>query len=132
MKKIILFLSIGLITVTISAQDTLQQYTGKYIFPDGSVVPEVDVTLTEEALYMSSVAGTSSLVQLGIDSFAITEFNGIALFKRNEDKKVNAVYIDAMGYVLEGKKQEDGSWTFSGFYQGIFLDKLHRKIMFSY
>ena len=130
MKKLILFLSICLITATISAQDSLLQYTGKYIFPDGSVVPDVDVTLAEGALFMSSVAGTSSLVLLGIDSFAITEFNGIALFKRNGDKKINAVYIDAMGYILEGKKQEDSSGAFSEFYFGKFIEKLHRKMMF--
>ena len=132
MKKLILFLSVCIITATISAQDSLLQYTGKYIFPDGSVVPDVDVTLAEGALYMSSVAGTSSLVLLGIDSFAITEFNGIALFKRNGDKKINAVYIDAMGYVLEGKKQEDGSWAFSEFYFGKFIEKLLRKTMFCF
>lgn len=116
MKKYTLIFTFLIIAAVISAQDTLSVYTGKYIFPVGSVVPEVDVVLTDGALFMSSVAGSSSLVQLGIDSFAITEFNGIALFKRGEDKKINAVYIDAMGYILEGKKQENGILNYSIFF----------------
>lgn len=117
MKKISFFLTFLIITMSINAQDSLQQFTGKYIFPDGSVVPDVEVSINEGALYMSSTAGISSLAQLGVDSFAITEFNGIALFKRGEDKKVNGVHIDAMGYILDGKKQEDGTWSFHVLYR---------------
>ena len=117
MKKLICYLSFFILAVSINAQDTLQQYTGKYIFPDGSVVPDVDVTLTDAALFMSSVAGSSSLVQMGVDSFTITEFSGIAVFKRDENKKINAVHIDAMGYILDGKKQENGAWIFSVLYR---------------
>ena len=115
MKKIFFFISIFVMIGSINAQDTLQQYTGKYSFPGGSVVPEVEVTFTDGALFMSSVAGTSSLVQSGVDSFTITEFNGLAVFKRGEDKNVNAVYIEAMGYILEGKKQVTAIWVFSAF-----------------
>ena len=117
MKKLICYLSFFILAVSINAQDTLQQYTGKYVFPDGSVVPDVDVTLTDAALFMSSVAGSSSLVQMGVDSFTITEFSGIAVFKRDENKKINAVHIDAMGYILDGKKQENGAWIFSVLYR---------------
>lgn len=116
MKKLSLFLTFIIITATMIAQDSLQQYTGKYTFPDGSVVPDVDVTLIDGGLIMSSVAGTSSLVQIGIDSFNVTEFTGTAVFKRGDDKKVNGVHIEAMGYILDGKKQENGSWIFSTFF----------------
>lgn len=128
MKKLFLFLNFIIITATINAQDTLQQYTGKYIFPDGSVVPEVDVAITDGALYMSSVAGTSSLVQIGIDSFSVTEFTGIAVFKRGDDNKVNGVHIEAMGYILDGKKQGNGIWIFSAIYKKeSFSSSLRRK-----
>jgi hypothetical protein len=114
MKK--LFLSLILVAgfYTANAQaDSLQEYTGTYIFPDGNVVPSVDVTLAGGALSMSSAAGTSALVQLGVDSFSVVEFSGTAVFRRGDDKKVNGVHIEAAGYVMDGKKQQNGLWIFT-------------------
>ncbi len=115
MKKYTLVISFLMLIVNVNAQDSLSVYTGKYIFPDGSVVPEVDVVLTDGSLLMSSVAGTSSLVKMGIDSFTITEFSGVAVFKRDENMKINSVHIEAMGYILDGKKQENIFWNISMF-----------------
>ena len=99
-----------------NAQDTtLREFTGKYVFPDGSVVPDVDVILESSGLTMTSSAGSSSLVKLGVDSFQIVEFSGTAVFKRGEDKKVNGVHIDAMGYILDGNKVPEG-WVFRLYY----------------
>ncbi|NOT49671.1 MAG: hypothetical protein HOP10_00165 [Chitinophagaceae bacterium] len=114
MKKLIL--SFVLITgfYTVNAQtDSLQEYAGTYVFPDGNVVPSVDVTLGGGALSMSSAAGTSALVQLGVDSFSVVEFSGSAVFRRGDDKKVNGVHIEAAGYVMDGKKQQNGIWIFT-------------------
>lgn len=96
--------------------DSLQQYTGSYVFPDGSVVPNVDVAVVDDALSMSSPAGASPLVKLGVDSFQVVQFSGTAVFKRGEDKQVNAVHIEAMGYVLDGVKQKSGIWIFREYY----------------
>lgn len=90
----------------------LEDFVGKYFFPEGSVVPDVDVVLADGALSMHSVAGSSTLTRLGVDSFTIVEFNGIAVFKRGDDKKVKGVHIEAMGYVLDGEKQPSGNWSF--------------------
>jgi hypothetical protein len=117
MKKILVTLFAAGSFFFANAQDTLQQYTGKYVFPDGSVVPDVDVVLSGGALSMTSTAGTSSLTQLGADSFQIVEFSGTAVFKRGDDKKVNAVHIEAMGYVLDGQKQDSGIWIFTTYYR---------------
>ena len=76
-------------------------------------MPDVTVTLAGSALNMSSVAGSSALSELGIDSFSIVEFSGVAVFKKGEDKKVNAVHIEAQGYVLDGQKQSSGAWAFT-------------------
>ena len=94
----------------------MTQYTGKYIFPEGSVVTEVDISIENGVLKSNSASGTSTLTQLGVDSFLIVEYNGTAVFKRNEEKKVNAVHIEVMGYVLDGKKQETGAWIFTEYY----------------
>lgn len=117
MKKTILCLILGLAFISANAQtDSLSQYTGKYVFPDGSVVPSVDVTLSDGALSMSSAAGSSALTQLGVDSFEIVQFTGTAVFKRGEDKAVNGVHIEAAGYVMDGQKQPNGIWIFREYY----------------
>ncbi len=116
MKKWLLFccLSVCLVSVSQAQQNpapapkdtTLQQYVGKYKFPDGSVVAEVTVALEDGALTMTSSAGTSALEKKGDDLYVIVQFQGTAKFNRNADKKIIGVSIDAMGYQLEGKKDE--------------------------
>ncbi len=117
MKKILLSAIATLFIVSLNAQESpkpsLSDFVGKYAFPEGSVVPEVDVTLDNNALMMSSAAGSSVLTEIGVDSFQIVEFSGIAVFKRGEDKKVNAVHIEAMGYILDGQKKSGGAWIFT-------------------
>jgi len=118
MKKLFLFFTLFVFALVLNAQDsTLKQYIGKYIFADGAPVPEVEVTLTDSTLTMGSAAGNSVLIKLGVDSFQLVEFSGTAVFKRGEDKNVNAVHIEAMGYVLDGQKQKDGLWINTAYYR---------------
>lgn len=117
MKKIIIAFVVLFSFSEIHAQtDSLNEYTGSYVFPSGNVIPSVEVILTDGSLSMTSTAGTSSLTKLGIDSFEITEFSGTAVFKRNEEKKINGVHIEAMGYVMDGEKQENGVWIFRQYF----------------
>jgi hypothetical protein len=107
MKKITLLFTLLLaVAIAANAQDTAaqKQLLGKYKFPDGSVVPEVEVVIENGQLMMNSSAGTSSLELLKPDSFSIVSFNGWAVFKRNADKKVIGVHIEAGGYTLDGTK----------------------------
>jgi len=113
MKKIYFILSFATAVYSAQASDTLSVYTGKYVFPEGGPVPDVEVIVTDSSLIMTSTAGTSSLIYLGIDSFNIVEFSGTAVFKRGENGKINAVHIEAMGYVLDGKKEITGSLAFN-------------------
>ena len=92
--------------ISVIAQDstTRKELIGRYKFPAGSVVEEVIVMQDNGILMMNSTAGTSSLELIKGDSFTIVNFSGIAVFKRNEVKKVTGVHIDASGYVLDGVK----------------------------
>lgn len=118
MKKIAFLVLSCLFTIAVNAQSDpapkppLEDFVGKYVFPEGSVVPDVDVILSGSALTMTSTAGSSVLSELGRDSFQIVEFSGIAVFKRGEDKKVNGVHIEAQGYILDGQKK-GGTWVFT-------------------
>ncbi len=91
------------------AQDkdsTLQDFVGKYKFPDGSIVPEVTVSVEGAALVMGSSIGNSALVKIGEDLFSITAYDGSAQFKRDANRKVIGVSINAGGYALEGTKSD--------------------------
>lgn len=127
MQKIFLFLLFLSFGIVMNAQDSLTQYTGKYIFPEGSVVTEVDITIENGGLKSNSSAGSATLTQLGVDSFLIVEYSGTAVFKRNEEKKVNAIHIEAAGYVLDGKKQENGLWIFTAWYLPLNKELLIRE-----
>ena len=118
MRKLILFTVTTIFIINVNAQDPapkppLSDFVGRYVFPEGSVVPDVTVSLSGEALTITSTAGSSALTELGRDSFTIVEFSGLAVFKRGDDKKVNAIHIEAQGYVLDGQKQSSGTWSFT-------------------
>ena len=119
MRKFIIIILTSIFIISANAQSDpapkppLSDYVGRYVFPEGSVVPDVTVALSGDALTMSSAAGNSVLSEAGRDTFTIVEFSGLAVFKRGEDKKVNAVHIEAQGYVLDGQKQSGGAWSFT-------------------
>jgi hypothetical protein len=114
MRKFILFILASIFIISANAQSDpapkppLSDFVGRYVFPEGSVIPDATVVLSGEAL-----TGSSNLTELGRDTFTVVEFSGVAIFKRGEDKKVNAVHIEAQGYVLDGQKQSSGAWSFT-------------------
>jgi hypothetical protein len=112
MKKIFL-LFFGVVCVSVihaQSDSTLKEYTGKYTFPDGSVVADVTISLDNGALSMAASVGTSPLEKgAAEDTYIITAFQGTAVFKRNDAKKIVGIVIDAMGYHLEGTKDTNSS-----------------------
>jgi len=115
MRKIflLLFAMTGFF-VTLNAQevpkqDSLQEYTGKYKFPEGSVVIEVTVVIENGVLYATSVMGNSELKKIEKDIFEVVAYAGKATFKRNEAAKLNGVKIEVEDLILEGTKEESGS-----------------------
>lgn len=97
------------------AQDTpkdsvsLKEYIGKYVFPSGSVIAQVEVKLEDGGLTITSAAGTSTLIKQEADLYTITAYNGTAKFNRDSNKKIVGVSIDARGYQLEGTKEVEKS-----------------------
>jgi hypothetical protein len=133
MKRILLsaFLSIAIISVTAQTAPTPpppEDYIGKYVFPEGSPVPEIEVTVSNGVLNMNSAAGASTCTFLGVDSFYIDQFSGTAVFKRGDDKKVNGVHIEAGGYILDGQKTGNGLWLFIAYKQPYNRELVLRKI----
>jgi len=86
-------------------QDSLQEYTGKYKFPEGSVVTEITVTIENGVLYATSLMGNSELKKIEKDIFEVVAYSGKATFKRNEEAKLNGVKIEVEDLILEGTKE---------------------------
>ena len=111
MKKLLFTLSllVGFVSANAQTDTLLQQYTGKYVFPDGSPVKEIGVVIQESILTATSVMGNSELRKTETkDVFEIVSFAGTATFKRNGDNKVNAIQIQVQDVNMEGSKTEEG------------------------
>lgn len=108
MKKVFLslFLVAGSLLASAQADTTLQQYTGKYKFPDGSPVTEIGVVIDNGTLMATSAMGNSELKKTEGDIFEIVAYGGTATFKRNADNKVNGVLIQVQDVTMEGTKTE--------------------------
>ncbi len=92
---------------------TLQQFVGKYKFAEGSVLVDATVSLENGNLSVATSYGNSPLVKQSDDLFTVTQFQGTAAFKRNDAKKVIGVSINAMGYTLEGTKEDTAVMIFT-------------------
>jgi hypothetical protein len=98
--------------------DSLQEYTGKYKFPEGSAVTEITVALENGVLYASSAQGNSELKKIEKDIFEIVAYSGKATFKRDEQAKLNGVRIEVEDLILEGTK-EAGGITLAGKFRSL-------------
>lgn len=100
---------------SVNAQvDSLQEYTGKYNFPEGSPVTEVGVIVENGALTATSVMGNSELRKADTkDVFELVAYSGLATFKRNEEGKIIGLLIQVQDINMEGTKAEtENSDTF--------------------
>lgn len=107
MKKILLSLFVTVAFLSVNAQtDSLQQYTGKYKFPDGSPVTEITMTVENGLLMASSAMGSTEFKPTStVDVFEIVAYGGTATFKRTEGK-VTGVSIQVGDVNIEGTKTE--------------------------
>ena len=113
MKKILLLSTLLLcVFISIQAQDTtLTQFTGKFKFAEGSPVQEVVINSDNGALVAVSAMGTFVLQKTGEDQFFIAEFQAPVVYKRDSNKKVVGLAINANGMVLEAVKVEAASFV---------------------
>ena len=108
MKKIFLsfFVLLAFGAANGQTDTTLQQYTGKFKFPDGSPVSEIILKVENGALMASSAMGSTEFKQTSTaDVFEIPAYSGTATFKRTEGK-ITSLQIQAGDVNMEGTKTE--------------------------
>src|SRR6266487_174452 len=98
------FLTICFAYVQAQADTSLKQYTGVYKFPEGSVVPTVEVTIENGSLTASSAQGSSPLERISKDTFNLVTYSGKVYFLRNAESKIDSIRIEVQDVILEGKK----------------------------
>lgn len=114
MKKLLLSFFVLFSFVVVNAQtDSLQQFTGKYKFPDGSPVTEITVALDNGLLMASSAMGITELkLTSTVDVFEIAAYGGTATFRRKEGK-ISGVQVTVGDINMEGEKTEGLAYDFS-------------------
>ena len=128
MQKLILFFGFVIASFTLHAADsTFLQYKGTYIFPYGSMITTVEITIDDSVLMISSSIGTSRLDKIANDSFYLVAYDGVVVFIRDSTKtKVSGIKIEAQSVLLEGEKQADKSSGAKLFYKKeelVFINK---------
>jgi hypothetical protein len=107
MKKLLLSLLVLVSFYAANAQqDTvLQKYTGKFKFPDGSPVTEINFTVENGVLMGGSAMGSSEFKKTDTEHvFEIVAYGGTATFKKNAEGKITAVQILVGDINMEGTK----------------------------
>ena len=129
-KQILVFIILVISSTFIIAQDsTLNDYTGKYKFPTGSMIPEVEITLNDNTLTINASIGSATLEKVSRDTFLIPSYgNAMVFFYRNAENKVNAIKIDTGNDVLEGKKEGmAAAWIRKYFREAMLADIVKKK-----
>lgn len=112
MKRIISVLVLAIaFNFNVHAQEdslTYAEFFGTYSFEPGQPVEEVEIGFEDSVLTITSTQGTATLSKLGVDSFAMSVYDGTVVFRRDpETKKITGITIFVMSYTLEGTKEED-------------------------
>jgi hypothetical protein len=106
MKKI-LFMAVILVGVmaTANAQTSpLKDYLGKYVFPEGSPVTEVTLTIEDTVLTINSAMGATALEKKGVDTFYLAAYDAPIIFKRGANNSVETLTIIVQGMELTATK----------------------------
>jgi hypothetical protein len=112
MKKVFfsVFLLVAFYAVNAQTDTLLTEYTGKFKFPDGNPVTEINVVIDNGILTANTSLGNSELKKTDSkDVFDIVAYAGVATYKRNADGKITSLRIQVQDLDMEGAKS-DGAW----------------------
>jgi len=107
MKKIFLmaFILMGVFASVNAQTSNLKDYLGKYVFPEGSPVTEVTLTVEDTVLTINSAMGATPLEKKGVDTFYLAAYDAPIIFKRGTGKSVETLTIIVQGMELTAQKE---------------------------
>ena len=106
MKKILLMavILVGVIASANAQTSPLKDYLGKYVFPEGSPVTEVTLTIEDTVLTINSAMGATALEKKGVDTFYLAAYDAPIIFKRGANNEVETLTIIVQGMELTATK----------------------------
>ena len=134
MKKLLLSLLVLVSFYAANAQqDTvLRKYIGKFKFPDGSPVTEINFTVDNGVLMGASAMGSSEFKKTDTEHvFEIVAYGGTATFKKNAEGKVTSVQIVVGDVNIEGTKADGivmNSVLINEIYNGLYIQYFHNQL----
>ena len=106
MKKILLMavILVGVFATANAQTSNLKDYLGKYVFPEGSPVTEVTLTIEDTVLTINSAMGATALEKKGTDTFYLAAYDAPIIFKRGANNSVETLTIIVQGMELTATK----------------------------
>jgi hypothetical protein len=106
MKKILLMavILVGVFATANAQTSNLKDYLGKYVFPEGSPVTEVTLTIEDTVLTINSAMGATALEKKGVDTFYLAAYDAPIIFKRGANNSVETLTIIVQGMELTATK----------------------------
>ena len=106
MKKILLMavILVGVFATANAQTSNLKDYLGKYVFPEGSPVTEVTLTIEDTVLTINSAMGATALEKKGVDTFYLAAYDAPIIFKRGANNEVETLTIIVQGMELTATK----------------------------
>ena len=109
MKKIFFGLLVLLAFSSVKAQtdSTLQEFTGKFKYPEGTPFAEITTVIENGILMANSSLGSSEFKKTDTkDVFDIVAYSGVATYKRNAEGKITSLRIQVQDIDVEGAKSD--------------------------
>lgn len=95
---------VGVIATANAQTSPLKDYLGKYVFPEGSPVTEVTLTIEDTVLTINSAMGATALEKKGVDTFYLAAYDAPIIFKRGANNSVETLTIIVQGMELTATK----------------------------
>ena len=95
---------VGVIATANAQTSPLKDYLGKYVFPEGSPVTEVTLTIEYTVLTINSAMGATALEKKGVDTFYLAAYDAPIIFKRGANNEVETLTIIVQGMELTATK----------------------------
>ena len=133
MKKYFFSLLMIIGSLCLNAQtDSLEQYTGKYKFPDGSPVTEIGIVIENGTLIATSAMGNSEFRRTDTkDVFEVVAYAGTATFRRNDQNRVVGMLIQVQDITMEGTRSDSFS-IFSASFSAFFKTRGAGQLQYMY
>lgn len=96
MKKVFLLITLlaSLLVMNAQVKADLQDYTGRYIFPEGSLAEDAVISIVNDTvLNITASVGECDLKHIKGDSFALPQYGGSIVFNRNTENKIDGFTV---------------------------------------